>query len=120
MIPRLYLDEDTIPGLARLLRENGYDVVSAHDIGALRITDDEQLAIATSQRRAIISSNHRDFRRIAIECEDNGTAHWGIILVYGQYRRDGLGAAFRDVARFLGEVDAEALRNTTHVLSDHG
>jgi predicted nuclease of predicted toxin-antitoxin system len=118
LIPRLYLDEDTIPGLARLLRDAGYDVVSAHDIGALRITDDDQLAIATSQQRAIISSNHHDFRRIAIECAANGIEHWGIVLVYGQYRRNALGAAFRAVARFLDDADAEALRNTTHVLDD--
>jgi uncharacterized protein with PIN domain len=72
LIPRLYLDEDMIPGLARLLREGGYDVVGAHDIGALRITDDEQFAIATSQQRAIVSSNHHDFRRIAMACAATG------------------------------------------------
>ncbi|MBI5283829.1 MAG: DUF5615 family PIN-like protein [Chloroflexi bacterium] len=118
MTPRLYLDEDTIPGLARLLRERGYDVTSAHEIGALRISDEQQLDHATSEQRAIVTSNHHDFRRIAVECADAGREHWGIILVYRQYHRDQLGVALRAFVRFLDSADADALRNTTHVLDD--
>jgi hypothetical protein len=116
LIPRLYLDEDTIPGLAQLLRERGYDVTSAHEIGALHIPDEEQLAIAAADQRAILSCNHHDFRRIAIACASGGIEHWGIILLYRQYRRNELGVAARDVSRLLDETDAELLRNTSLVL----
>jgi uncharacterized protein with PIN domain len=114
---RLYLDEDTLPELAALLRDRGYDVLSAHDIGALGITDEEQLAIAISERRAIVSSNRRDFARLATHCSENGIEHWGIVLMYRQYRRRELGAGIRDFEQFLSAFGEDDLRNTTLPLS---
>jgi len=63
--PRLYLDEDVNPALAQLLREAGYDVISAHEVGAIAETDREQLQRATADGRAILTYNYYDFEVIA-------------------------------------------------------
>jgi hypothetical protein len=46
---RLYLDEDVLPELARVLRSAGHDVISAHEVAALGIGDKDQLAKAATE-----------------------------------------------------------------------
>jgi predicted nuclease of predicted toxin-antitoxin system len=116
--PRLFLDEDITPLLARLLRERGHDVVSCRDIGATGITDEEQLERATGLGRAILSSNYGDFIRISRACVRDGRAHGGIIISYHQIDIDEISDAVELVARLMTEIDGERLPNCLYRLED--
>jgi len=61
--PRLYLDEDVVPELARMLRSHGHDAVSAHEVSALQLEDAEQLERASADGRT-----HTALREGAISC----------------------------------------------------
>jgi uncharacterized protein with PIN domain len=111
--PLLYLDEDITQELARLMRELGFDVLSARDLGHVGITDDEQLDIASALERAIVSANCRDFARIARERAAAKSEHWGIVLIQYQVRRDTLGAAVAELSRFADAHDREYVRTVT-------
>ena len=117
MKPRLYLDEDVSPLLARLLRNLGHDVVSAHEVGTSGETDREQFRRATSGGRAILTYNYYDFEVIAREEAAAGRSHAGIIISYRQYTRRQLGALAALVAAFLESTTADELRNVTRALS---
>jgi predicted nuclease of predicted toxin-antitoxin system len=43
---KFYLDEDLSPKIADILRKNGVDAVSAHEIGAVEASDLQQLEFA--------------------------------------------------------------------------
>ncbi len=116
MTLRVYLDEDISPALAAMLRDAGYDAVSAHEVGALRDTDPEQLARAASDGRAILTYNCRHFQALATEAATTGREYAGIIISFHQYDADQIGSLFRTVRRFIDEHSAEQLRNTLFVL----
>jgi hypothetical protein len=86
---RLYLDEDIVPELARILRSRGFDVVSVHEIGALGLPDEEQLRRAADARILLIF-NYHDFLPIFSEWLAAGRNHAGIVVSYRQYRRNQL------------------------------
>jgi hypothetical protein len=65
MRARLYLDEDVLPSLARLLRSHGVNATSAHEIGATGLSDEVQLGRAAEEGRAILSFNYYDFLLLA-------------------------------------------------------
>jgi len=58
----LLLDEDVRVKLAEILRQRGYDLIHVLEVDRAGKTDPEQLAYATSQQRAILTHNIRDFR----------------------------------------------------------
>ena len=116
---RLYLDEDILPELARVLRARGEDVVSAHDVGKLGISDGDQLAYATELDRAIVTSNAADFIRLAGEWFSLGRPHAGIVVSYRQISRPELGDAIRATLRLLTAVDAKSLYKAVHVLDTY-
>jgi uncharacterized protein with PIN domain len=113
---RLYLDEDVLPELARVLRGAGYDAVSAHEVGALGLSDQEQLAAAASQGRALLTFNFRHFIALAREWHAANWKHAGIIVSYRQFRRRELGDFRRAVLRFMNSVSAEDLEDSVFVL----
>jgi predicted nuclease of predicted toxin-antitoxin system len=114
--PRLYLDEDVVHELARMLRSQGYDAISAHEIGALQIEDPEQLERASRAGRTLLTYNYHDFLRISGEWFRDGRSHAGIVISYRQYSRDELGALFRTVVALLVWLSAEALQDSVAVL----
>lgn len=77
---KLYLDEDIDPLLANVLRDRGYDVLTTHDAKMHKSDDHKQIDFATSQGRAILTHNVRDFHRIAKEYGKISKFHSGIIL----------------------------------------
>jgi len=76
----LYLDEDVDPLLAQVLRDRGFDCISAREARNLDRSDREQLAFASSQGRAILTFNVRDFVRLAAESTASGRRHSGIVV----------------------------------------
>lgn len=99
-----------------MLRNAGYDAVSAHDIGARQDSDEEQLARAASDGRAIVTYNCRHFQALAAEAAAAGREHAGIIISFHQYEAARIGDLFRAVSRFIDAHSAEQLRNTLLVL----
>jgi len=86
---KLLLDEMLSPAIARELRSRGHDVepVAGHpDREAL--PDPEVMALARSQRRAVVTNNLRDFRPLHHEAiTPGGAGHFGMIFMPGTYRR---------------------------------
>jgi hypothetical protein len=68
----LYLDEDVVPDLARLLRGHGHDVVSAHERERQGVSDEDQLRDATAEGRALLTFNFPD-TRTSCDWGANGT-----------------------------------------------
>lgn len=77
---KLYLDEDVDPLLATILRDRGYDVLTTHEVKMHKSDDYKQIDFATTQGRAILTHNIRDFYRIAKEYGKINKFHTGIIL----------------------------------------
>lgn len=115
MRARLYLDEDVLPELARVLRAAGHEVVSAHEVAALGVSDEEQLGRAAAEGRALLTFNYRDFLKLAREWFGAGRSHAGVVS-YGQYRHRELGELRDAVIALLETLTAEDLRDTVWVL----
>jgi len=56
----LYLDEDVSVLVAELLRSHGFDALTSREADQLGKSDDEQLAYAVSQSRAVLSHNRTE------------------------------------------------------------
>ncbi len=116
MTARLYLDEDVVPELARLLRARGYDAVTAHEADALGLPDEERLARAATERQCILTYNHRHFQSLAQQWLQVGRRHAVIIISHHQYSRDEVDQARRAVMALLDMVSAEDLENSVQIL----
>jgi predicted nuclease of predicted toxin-antitoxin system len=77
-VANLYTDENFPLPVVELLRSFGHDVLTARQAGNanLRIPDEEVLAFAVSNERAVLTRNRRDFMRLHILQPD----HAGIIV----------------------------------------
>ena len=102
---RFYTNENFPLQVVRELRDLGHDVVTSLEAGQAnrRIPDDEVLRFATSQKRALLTQNRRDFLRL----HNSGVFdHAGIVLCMadpdfaGQARRnDRAVSVFREDSR---------------------
>ncbi|GET36608.1 DUF5615 family PIN-like protein [Microseira wollei] len=74
----LYTDENFPLPVVEFIRSFGHDVLTAREAGKanLRIPDEEVLAFAVSNERAVLTRNRRDFMRLHILQPD----HAGIIV----------------------------------------
>ena len=78
--PRLYLDEDVDPLLARVLTDRGYDVLTTQDARRVSSSDADQLAFAAKQGRTIITHNSAHFATLARKYAQSGLEHHGVVL----------------------------------------
>lgn len=69
---RLQADEDFPFGAVVVLRALGHDVTTVTESGKRSLPDDEVLAHATADNRAVLTHNHRDYRRLHITCRPHG------------------------------------------------
>lgn len=76
----LYLDADVRPRLAKILRERGFDVTCAQEVGLYDAEDEAQLEFAIRQRRVILTHNIRDFVRLDESYNRQGKKHFGILV----------------------------------------
>jgi Domain of unknown function (DUF5615) len=78
----LLLDEMFSDAIAQQLRAKGYDVVSVVAYPALvGLPDDQILAYATAEGRALVTANIKDFMPLDSRYRAAGQAHPGLILV---------------------------------------
>ncbi len=76
------LDEQLSPEIAVLLRQAGCDVVAVAERDDLIGSSDRVvLNVASSEDRAVITNNIKDFRPLAAELLAQGLTHAGLILV---------------------------------------
>lgn len=104
---RLYTDADITPKLARILRSNGYDAVSAYDVGNGALSDTEQMAFATSERRTLLTYNAQDFTPIYEKYWFAGLTHAGVVVS----EQLELGEMVRRVTALLDAVTAAEMLN---------
>ena len=78
----LLLDEMFSDDIAQQLRAKGYDVVSAvADPALVGLPDDQVLAYASTQGRALVTANIKDFVPLDGRYRAAGQSHTGLILV---------------------------------------
>ena len=78
---KLYLDEQINPLVAKILRDKGYDVISAFDIKATGLSDIEQFELSIKYERPIVTYDIKDFIDLSREYIAKGKSHFGIILI---------------------------------------
>ncbi len=103
---RALLDEQLSPRIAGLLRRRGFDVVAAADrIDLLGCSDRTILEIASSELRAVVTNNIKDFRPLAAERLARGHSHAGLILLPSSRTRTrgGVGALAHGIEVVLRE-----------------
>jgi predicted nuclease of predicted toxin-antitoxin system len=99
-----HLDENCDPRIAAGLRLLGVDVTTTAEAGLLHASDEDQLAFAVSQGRAIISQD-TDFLRLAA----SGQEHPGIIFYPAQART--IGQVIRSVQLIWEVYEVDEMRN---------
>jgi len=115
MAIKLYLDEDIDPLLAKVLRDRGVDCLSTQQAGNCGLSDTDQLAFATSQGRAIVTFNIKDFIQLSHEYAASGLHHEGIILSNHILFRELL----RRMLSFLRDYPDEPLMDRVLWLQDY-
>ena len=101
---RLLLDEMFSPVIARELCARSHDVqaVAGHPEREA-LSDPDVLALARTERRAIVASNIRDFRPLHVEAVlPGGAGHYGMIFMPGTYRR-----TKNDIGRIVAALEAK-------------
>jgi predicted nuclease of predicted toxin-antitoxin system len=88
---RLYADEQFPLPVVQRLRALGYDVLAAQEAGQAnqRIPDEQVLAFAAANDRAVISQNRRDFIRL----HQQDSNHAGIVICCKDLDWDGFATA---------------------------
>ena len=107
LFARLYLDEDVYKRVAVALRLRLFDVVSAHEVGAWGLSDEEQLALASRMGRVLFTFNAGHFIRLRQQRISEGAEHSGI-LVSEQLE---IGETVRRLIGFLNHVTQDEMRN---------
>ena len=77
---RLFLDEDVWQGLSKAPRGAGYDAISVTEAGCKGFSDQEILAYANDQDRAVLTHNIQDFAPLAEAYFLQDITHPGIIV----------------------------------------
>jgi predicted nuclease of predicted toxin-antitoxin system len=106
---RVYADENFELPVVKKLREKGYDVLTALEAGNANqgIPDEEVLAFAIAESRAVITLNYNDFKNL--HKRDNN--HRGIVICISTRRKedrdnlvDRIDIALRDKESLEGEL----------------
>jgi predicted nuclease of predicted toxin-antitoxin system len=101
---RLLLDEMLSPAIARELREQGHDILAAagHP-GRAALSGPEAMTLARTERRAVVTSNLRDYRPLHADAiTPGGPGHFGMIFMPGTYRR-----TRQDTGRIIVALEAK-------------
>ena len=113
---RLYLEEDSQDrDLSSALRARGMDVKTAAEAGMIERWDEEQLAWATAQGRALYSFNVGDFYQLHTLWLRQGRAHAGVILARQQHYS--VGEQMRRLLKLSAARSSEELKGRIEFLS---
>lgn len=113
----LYTDEDITNLIAQLLRERGYNAISARDVGMGEESDQEQLVYAVERKMTILIYNRDDFLEIDKQWRAAQRTHYGI-LISEQFSSRQTGEFMRRLTNFLDRVTPDEMINLVRYLSD--
>ncbi|MBW2195637.1 MAG: DUF5615 family PIN-like protein [Deltaproteobacteria bacterium] len=99
---KYYLDEDLSPKIAELLRKQGVDCLSAHEIHMVQISDLKQLKLAAQKRRCIVTKNRDDFIRLTVQFFNDHLPHFGVLIIPATIPGD----RFSQIAKALAKYAA--------------
>lgn len=105
---RLYLDRHIMRRLAVDLRGRGFDVLTTEEAGKDTASDEEQLALASAERRAILTFNIRDFAPLHQAWQAAQRSDAGII-VSQQFGSREYGSLLRRMLTLLNHFTAEEM-----------
>lgn len=112
---RLYFDRHIMRRLAVDLRGRGFDVLTTEEAGKDTVSDEEQLAFATAERRAILAFNIRDFAPLHEQWHAANQVHAGIIVSQQLGSRQ-YGLLLQRMLRLLNQITAdEMVSNFVHL-----
>ncbi len=112
---RLYFDRHIMARLARDLRGHGFDVLTTEQAGFDTAADEQQLAFATGEGRAILTFNIRDFAPLHEQWLKAGRSHAGII-VSRQLGSRQYGMLLQRMLRLLDHLGADEMTgNIVHL-----
>ncbi len=77
---KLLLDEHYATAIAVKLRAAGHDAVTVAERGVRSMDDEPLLALASSEDRALLTNNVRDFLPIVSRWATSGRDHCGLVL----------------------------------------
>lgn len=112
--PKLYLNEHLSPRLAEQLRQHGFDVTSTLEANLVEADDDDQLAHAASEQRALVTFNHKDFSPRHEQYITESREHWGIVLS----TEESTDVLRHRLLRLLNSLSADDLKNQIRWLNE--
>jgi predicted nuclease of predicted toxin-antitoxin system len=110
--PKLLLDEHIWTYLAKILREQGFDVIHVNEVDLVATPDDKIMEYAVGEHRAVVTFDIKDFVPLAVQYYEDGKEHYGVV-VSNQLSR---GELQKRVIKLLKSVTAEGLMNAVRYL----
>jgi hypothetical protein len=110
--PKLLLDEHIWAYLAKLLREQGFDVVHVNEVDLDATPDDKIMAYAAGEHRAVVTFNIKHYIPLSVQYFEDGKEHYGIVVS----KAISHGELQRRVTALLESVTAEELINAVRYL----
>jgi hypothetical protein len=112
---KLYLDEDvSSKALIQALRSRSVNVLTVTEAGHERASDEEQLNIATSLGRTILTFNRGEFVALHVRSIAAGKHHSGIIVA----AQAPIGVLVRSLMKVIGTRSATDMHDWLEYLSN--
>ena len=111
-VPKLLLDEHIWAYLAKILREQRFDVIHVEEVDLTATPDDKIMQYAAGERRAVVTFNIKHYIPLAIQYFEDGKEHYGVVVS----RQLSQGELQRRVIKLLESVSAEELMNSVRYL----
>ena len=110
----IYLDADIDVKLAGAIRDEGFDAISAREIGNDFLLDADQLEFAVREQRMVLTHNFGDFADLHGKYLDEGKMHYGIVVA----EQISIGVLLRRCLNMLDKLSADEMVNTFHNLGE--
>ncbi len=110
--PKLLLDEHIWAYLAKILREQGFDVTHVTEVDLAATPDDKIMLYAARNQMAVVTFNIKDYIPLAVQYYEDGKEHYGIVVSKELSR----GELQKRVTKLLESVTAKELMNAVRYL----